>query len=126
MLINNVIYILLVRNHKLHFSVLWVGLLIFSTDITGISGSLNLVHAWGGHWLFEAWLENAFFKEDWLGDAKVFLPVLSQYHLNRFCLSTELKQLRRLITAVEMFAKRHMINYFLLLHTYQTTSVNAR
>jgi len=33
--------------------------------------------------------------------------------------------LRRLVGA-EMFATRYMMNYFLLLHIFQTTSVNGR
>jgi len=57
-----------------------------STDISGILGSLNLAYAWS-HKLFEAWLVNGWFKGDLVDDVKVFLPVLSQYNLNRFFLA---------------------------------------
>ena len=43
--------------------------------------------------------------------------VFSWYRFNQLC---------RLLAAVEMFAKRYMVDYFLLLHIFQTTSVNAR
>jgi len=32
----------------------------------------------------------------------------------------------RVLAAVEMFVKRYMILYFLLLHNFQTTNVNVR
>jgi len=63
--------------------VLWV--FIFSTDISGILGGLNLAYTWS-HRLFEAWLVNGWFKVDLVGDVKV-LPALSQYNLNRFFLA---------------------------------------
>ena len=84
---------------------------------------LNLAHA-SGYRLFEAWLVNGWFKVDLLSD-KVFLPALSQYNLNRF-FQHRFNQLCRLLAAAEMFAKRYVMIYFLLLHIFQTTSVNAR
>ena len=66
------------------FEYLWV--LIFSTDISGIFGGLNLAYAWS-HGLFEAWLVSVWFEVDLLGDVKVLWPALSQYNLNRFFLA---------------------------------------
>ena len=63
------------------FFVLWV--FIFSTDISGILGGLNLAYAWS-HRLFEAGLVKVWFKVDLLGDVKVFLPAPSQYISDRF------------------------------------------
>jgi len=56
---------------------------IFSTDISGISGGLNLAYAWR-HSLFEAWLVNSWIKVDLVGNVEVFLPTLSQHNLNHF------------------------------------------
>jgi len=56
---------------------------MFSTDILGILGGLNLAHAWS-YRLFEAWLLSGCYKVDLLDDDKVFLPALSQYNFNRF------------------------------------------
>jgi len=58
----------------------------FSADISGIFSGFNLAHAWS-HRLFEAWLVSGWFKVDFLGDVKDFLPALSQYSLNRFFLA---------------------------------------
>jgi len=60
-----------------------------------------------------------------LGDVKFFLQGLSQYNSNRF-FQHRFNQLCRLFAAVEVFAKRYMMIYFLLLHIFQATSVNAR
>jgi len=60
---------LLVKQQKWHFWVLWV--IIFSTDISDILGGLNLAHAWS-HTLFEAWLVSAWFELDLLGDVNFF------------------------------------------------------
>ena len=75
---------LLIKQQKWHFWVLWV--LIFSTDISGILGGLNLAHAWS-HRLFEAWLVSVWFEVDLLSDDEVFWPAVSQYNLNRFFLA---------------------------------------
>jgi len=72
---------LLIKQQKRHFWVLWV--LIFSTDISGILGGLNLAHAWSDR-LFEAWLVSVWFEVDLLGDVKVFWPAQSQYNLTVF------------------------------------------
>jgi len=44
---------------------------IFSTDIPGILGGLNLAHAWS-HRLFEAWLVRGWFEVNLLGDVTIF------------------------------------------------------
>jgi len=44
---------------------------IFSTDMSGILGGLNVAYAWS-HRLFEAWLVRGWFKVELLDDVKDF------------------------------------------------------
>jgi len=85
---------------------------------------LNLTHAWSCT-LFEAWLVNGWFEVDLLGDVKVFCQLLAIITWTIF-FQHRFNQLSRLLAAVEMFAMGNMMIYFLLLHIFQTTSVNTR
>jgi len=85
---------------------------------------LNLAYA-SGYRSFETWLVNGWFKVDLLSDVKDFCQLLVTITWIAF-FQHRFNQLCRLLAAVKMFTKRYMMIYFLLLHNFQTTSVNAR
>ena len=68
---------------------------------------------------------NSWFEVDLLDDVKVFFQVLANIAWTVF-FQYSFNQLYRLLAAVEMFAMMYMMIYFLHLHIFQTTSVNAR